>query len=236
MKAEGGLQITRMDPWFKQSSRNPAKGSVSFVGRYDLGIEMVLTYTEALFLSGGPDGWRLWAVHDEQESRIQAIIDQVAAQGTLCLKGVLAGGLAVAGTLQSGPKEAARELFKALVGSRLHYTMPAAPFGGGLLSAEELGQEVADILAELERNDRAAEAAERANPSPIVLVAMTFELNPRPAGHNPTSWVANCPGGHHWIMISTSSNQFGCGYCRRKGGPGELLTFCEDHVRKVRKP
>ena len=69
MKAEGGLQITRMDPWFKQSSRNPAKGSVSFVGRYDLGIEMVLTYTEALFLSGGPDGWRLWAVHDEQESR-----------------------------------------------------------------------------------------------------------------------------------------------------------------------
>jgi hypothetical protein len=43
--------------------------------------------------------------------------------------------------------------------------------------------------------------------------------------------MASCPQGrNHWIMISPSHNEFGCGYCRRKGGPEELRAFY-DHVR-----
>ncbi|MEQ6916643.1 hypothetical protein [Halomonas aquatica] len=29
-------------------------------------------------------------------------------------------------------------------------------------------------------------------------------------------------GKSHRLMFSSSSDQFGCGYCRVKGGPGEL--------------
>lgn len=52
-------------------------------------------------------------------------------------------------------------------------------------------------------------------------------LNPEPEGE-PNSWLANCPsGGKHHIMISTSSDQWGCGYCRKKGGLEELKEWVE---------
>lgn len=52
-------------------------------------------------------------------------------------------------------------------------------------------------------------------------------LDPRPAGHNHNAWMANCPRTSHWLMISAEQNEFGCGYCRRKGGPAELRAFYE---------
>lgn len=51
-------------------------------------------------------------------------------------------------------------------------------------------------------------------------------LNPEPEGGGAHNWTANCPsGGHHQIMISTKSNQWGCGYCKKKGGLPELRVF-----------
>ena len=44
----------------------------------------------------------------------------------------------------------------------------------------------------------------------------------RPSGRSPTLWLADCPGRGHRLHVSTASDQFGCGYCRRKGGPAEL--------------
>jgi len=88
----------------------------------------------------------------------------------------------------------------------------------------------------LQWNRDEALAKELAKTSPILEAAMACG-NLRPAGQNTTAWMANCPcGGQHWIMISTESNSFGCGYCRRKGGPEELRRFCEERGRKERKP
>lgn len=43
-------------------------------------------------------------------------------------------------------------------------------------------------------------------------------LNPQPAGNSPSNWYANCPsGGQHRLMISVKSNEWGCGYCHKKG-------------------
>jgi len=97
------------------------------------------------------------------------------------------------------------------------------PFEGGLLGGEELAREVADLDAGLALETLAAQEAERLNPSPILVAARELGLDPRPAGHNPAAWWANCPTGRgHSVMISSASNQFGCGYCRIKGGPEEL--------------
>jgi hypothetical protein len=44
------------------------------------------------------------------------------------------------------------------------------------------------------------------------------QLHPKPTGFNEDSWTANCPsGGNHFIMVTTLKDEWGCGYCRKKG-------------------
>jgi hypothetical protein len=59
-------------------------------------------------------------------------------------------------------------------------------------------------------------------------------LHPEPAGIGPTQWDARCPvrSGHR-LMITTGNDEFGCGYCRVKGGVDELRALVKmkvDHV------
>lgn len=52
-------------------------------------------------------------------------------------------------------------------------------------------------------------------------------LDPRPSGDNKYLWLANCPfsGGSHFMHISTETNTFGCGWCKRKGGQKDLKNY-----------
>jgi hypothetical protein len=53
-------------------------------------------------------------------------------------------------------------------------------------------------------------------------------LYPEPVDGNVNNWKANCPsGGKHYIMISTISNEWGCGYCRKKGDINSLKKWYE---------
>jgi len=59
--------------------------------------------------------------------------------------------------------------------------------------------------------------------TPLIDYLRAKKLNPRPTGCNPNSWVARCPcGGNHQIMVSTLYDEWGCGYCNRKGKIPEL--------------
>lgn len=52
----------------------------------------------------------------------------------------------------------------------------------------------------------------------LITYCKSIKLNPEPEGSAPTNWKANCPSGRpHYIMISTFTNEWGCGYCRCKG-------------------
>ena len=96
----------------------------------------------------------------------------------------------------------------------------------------ELKSIVRAIAEELKRNSRVAKEEQRQHEAPIIKMARELGLDPRPAGHNDSAWMASCPQSrNHWIMISPSHNEFGCGYCRRKGGPEELRAFY-NHVRR----
>ena len=74
--------------------------------------------------------------------------------------------------------------------------------------------------------------AARANKSAIVNTAEELGLLPEPTGEGPYSWSANCPGTSHRLFISTKSDTFGCGYCRRKGGSDELYAFVKERRSK----
>jgi len=129
-------------------------------------------------------------------------------------------------------REAAARLLDAYVRSRVHYECPVPPYQPGLLASSELEGIVKAIAEVLKRNSEAAAEEQRRHEAPIIKMARELGLDPCPAGHNDSSWMASCPQSrNHWIMISPSHNEFGCGYCRRKGGPEELRAFY-DHVRR----
>ena len=65
----------------------------------------------------------------------------------------------------------------------------------------------------------------RENETEIIHVARELGLRPEPAGIGPIQWYANCPGKQHRLMITTTDDQFGCGYCRVNGGVDELRAF-----------
>ena len=54
-------------------------------------------------------------------------------------------------------------------------------------------------------------------------------LDPRPTGNSKYSWQANCPfsGGSHFMMISTETNTFGCGWCKKKGDQKYLKDYLQ---------
>jgi|WetSurSiteA1Bulk_404760.scaffolds.fasta_scaffold21808_3 hypothetical protein len=57
----------------------------------------------------------------------------------------------------------------------------------------------------------------------LIKYCKSIGLNPEPEGSSTSNWQANCPsGGNHYIMISTKSNEWGCGYCKRKGDLNSL--------------
>jgi hypothetical protein len=129
-------------------------------------------------------------------------------------------------------REAAARLLDAHVRSRVHHECPVPPYQPGLLTKAELKSIVETIAEELKRNSRVAEEDQRRHEAPIIKMAKELGLSPRPAGHNHSDWMASCPQSrNHWIMISPSHNEFGCGYCGRKGGPEELRAFY-NHVRR----
>jgi hypothetical protein len=79
-------------------------------------------------------------------------------------------------------------------------------------------------IARMDERDRLTRQSGSDNE--LIRYCESAKLSPEPDGGVPQNWSANCPsGGQHHIMISTKSNQWGCGYCRRKGGLPELKLF-----------
>jgi hypothetical protein len=111
--------------------------------------------------------------------------------------------------------------FKVLTTSQAGSSSPTGFAAPGLLTEEEYNRVLATLDAEFSANAEAARAEE----SQLVVVARELGLSPEPSGEGPHHWHSRCPGTNHGLMISSSSDQFGCGYCKVKGGAEELREF-----------
>ena len=59
-----------------------------------------------------------------------------------------------------------------------------------------------------------------------------YKLDPEPTGDNLHNFEAKCPTGrHHNMLVSTLSNEWGCGYCRINGGVRELKEVYEKYTK-----
>lgn len=68
------------------------------------------------------------------------------------------------------------------------------------------------------------------NKTPLIEYFEKKNLNPTPAGITEHTWIAICPfsKGRHFIEISTKTDEWGCGYCQKKGGVKEMKSWLKE--------
>jgi hypothetical protein len=224
--------IPFVDPWIKEPNHQGAvPGDAVFVGgwRNYVGIDHLF---ETLFLVRDDRQDLLWSLTTHSEKSTKRNLAARKGGDPDWAKSKITSGY-VGGAPREGTKnKAAIRLLDALVRARVGYEFPQPPYLPGLLTRRELAGIVRAVTEELRRNSMAAEAAQKVWKAPIIELANELGLHPRPAGHNGSAWVADCPRRSHTVLLSPSLNEFGCGYCRRKGGPAELRAFA-DHVKSL---
>jgi len=109
------------------------------------------------------------------------------------------------------------EYFDAVCG----FYSPVIFLAEGLVVRSDYEEIIQRQKATIKRNQEAASKRE----TEIIRVATQMGLHPQPPLLNPEIWSARCPGTGHQLYINARKNEFGCGYCCRKGGPQDLRDF-----------
>ena len=202
----------RLDSWLKQPENRvsvPDDAELACLQEIHLGVVDVIP--EALFFRRHDGQDELWAAglrHGAPGKPREVQLAGAHQQGRVAWAGSQ-------GTRASG----AEILFRAFTAARHGHVWPDGFLEGALITEAAHQRILGELEAEHERNIREAESQAEVV---ILVVARRLGLRPEPAGNSPSTWYANCPGKSHRLMISSSSDQFGCGYCRVKGGPAEL--------------
>ena len=130
----------------------------------------------------------------------------------------LDGGCVYAVVATGDELSACLNLLERLFYARRISYWPEKFIAGGIVDESAFGGLLQRIERELDENSEKA----RQNETEIVRVARELGLGPQPTGNGPDSWYATCPGTNHVIFISAAENEFGCGWCCRKGSPDDL--------------
>jgi hypothetical protein len=144
----------------------------------------------------------------------------------LPLDDAITWGLTVSRNHHGSISSAKVGMLEVLIRSGIGYNWPRRYIDGGHVKGGAFSDLVAKLEAELDDNSREAKSGNSA----IVAAAQELHLYPRPSGTGPNSWIASCPRTNHPLRIDAEADIFGCGWCRRKGGPEELRTFVADRT------
>jgi hypothetical protein len=124
---------------------------------------------------------------------------------------------------QDGVDSAGLDLVEAAMHGAWHFGKPAGGFTPGLLTQAQVLKAWSRVEEEQQR--LLEQAVMLTGDSEIVAAARELRLDPEPSGTGPASWYARCPGTNHSLRIQAETGQFGCGYCKQKGGVEELRRF-----------
>jgi hypothetical protein len=208
------------DPWLK----NPGKkkrfpSGALFICAYYVDV-MPFSIKEAAFFRQTKTRDELWLVQEpEKEHERDVFTDDPARYINSQQK--LKSGCACAVPREGSELCACANLLYRLFGCRAGFGWPSDFIAAGIIDGPVFKNVVTRLEKELD--DNAAKA--RSDETGIIKAARELKLNPEPTGEGPHHWRANCPGTNHHLLISTGSNTFGCGYCKRKGGIPELREF-----------
>jgi hypothetical protein len=223
------INLEFVDPWSNGSDHDgPFLPDAYLIGVWDLDIG-IDNLDEALFLFRDERQDLLWAFTSSSSQTMRKCIARRQAGDPEWLSEAITCGCVAGLPRQGNASEAATRLLRVLVVSRVGHAFPRSPWRAGLLSEADLERIVDEVKQEFDRNCKVAEVRQLTDEAPIIRPARQLNLSPRPAGINDRAWEANCPGRGHSLMLGPSTNQFGCGYCRCKGGPIASALFAPGH-------
>jgi hypothetical protein len=196
----------------------------------DFGIDQI---DQAVFLKRTGERDELWIAAGITSPTSRKLAEGIAPHDTP-LEGTMTWGLAVSRDRYGTILSASIGMLEVLVLSGIGYSWPKQHLAGGIVDGQEFDSLVARM--EIQINDKARDAKSGSND--IVTTATELRLNPRPSDTGPNSWTASCPGTNHPLRISAESNTFGCGWCKRTGGPDVLEQFVADRkaAKETRQP
>lgn len=214
------------DPWLKAEGNNalsiPLNASFACAFETSIAIDEI---EEAFFFRRHAGRDELWLAASSsgelQERRSSNPHCQRRAGDTF-----LWSGRACSSPEEGTEQAACLRLLRRLIRARAGFGWPRDFLSPGLVSQTEFNELMAGLAQDLAKNAQAAKAKE----SEIVRTARELNLHPRPSGTNPDLWLADCPGTHHTLGINAEANQFGCGWCRQKGGTEGLRQFVRERT------
>ena len=227
--------VTRTsDVWLKADGayrRLPPK-TVRVLCAYRLyvGID---TIDEALFFRKTAESDELWisdgvSLHYGHELGRGRTIDsqEIIAQSDLKC------GLAIRARIAGDQATSAESLLQPLISWRVGHAWLSLFLAAGAIDRTCFS----GLLTELEQVVACRSMAltgEPRDPDGIHAVAHEFRYTVYVSTQNPLHGEMNCPNTKHSLFVSLKTNTFGCGYCRKKGGPKELREFIIERKRQA---
>ena len=194
------------DPWLKKGDSVALPQGANFVCSYYVDV-VVDRFKETTYFRRTSIRDELWIESGEAEDYFRS-------------------GCAVSAPSKGGIRPACLELLKILFRARVGFEWPSNFIFGGIVKEREFTRLLRGIENDLAKNSEKARQRE----TEIIKLARELKLYPEPTGTGPDYWHAKCPGGNHPVYINAADNQFGCGWCKRKGGPEELRAFVTERL------
>jgi len=217
-------QTVSVDPWLKNSTDQmliPDDAVLACVYGLDIGIDCI---SEAAYFRRSERGDEIWIAQGVDALLPHTLDDLDGALVNTRADNLVRIGVAVTAPERGKRSDACVRILGDLICSRVGHAWPTGLVIPGIVSEEDFDILVDGIECELQQNADKA----RVHESAIVQVARELRLSPQPTGTGPHHWQARCPGASHFLLISSYSDEFGCGYCRRRGGVEELRLFVNE--------
>lgn len=100
-----------------------------------------------------------------------------------------------------------------LLRARWGYVYPNQVVLEGLIGSNRYDEIMESISRDIKQNQTLSNGEK----SKIIKMAIQLGLNPVPPTIKPHIWQATCPGTNHRLLLNEKTEEFGCGYCRKKG-------------------
>jgi hypothetical protein len=85
------------------------------------------------------------------------------------------------------------------------------------------------IISDIKEKHIKKELEARKNETPLIKYISSLDLELMPKGDDPNNWISKCPNGRkHFLMISTLNDEWGCGYCKKKGKLNDLKKWVDE--------
>ena len=218
------LEILSSNVWGKdtQSSAALPKDALALCA-YELLAMGIMDLDQIAYIRQTDGGDELWMVTEETlyENPNRASANEIAKLETLLLNQSRLGMRVLTMTHTDSIFRASMFLLSEYFDAVCGFYSPVKILAEGLLLKSDYEAIIQRQNETIRRNQE--EASKRK--TKIIEVATELGLHPQPPLLNREIWSAQCPGSSHQLYINVRKNEFGCGYCGRKGGPEDLKAF-----------